>query len=149
MVDVVHSYNMNRSTTGTILKNKNKIMECVKSAMPMMSTIIQKKRGKVMEEFRAKLAGNPCVSVTCQLRSVFCRCHGSSTKPHGRCVHGQNMGIGKNRDLPWPLLRNEYRYFQRMTTTSSAEGKQNLVIMGRKTWFSIHSREESTFKGQN
>ena len=40
MVDVVHSYNMNRSTTGTILKNKNKIMECVKSAMPMMSTII-------------------------------------------------------------------------------------------------------------
>ncbi|KAJ8781860.1 hypothetical protein J1605_006381 [Eschrichtius robustus] len=49
----------------------------------------------------------------------------------------QNMGIGKNGDLPWPPLRNEYRYFQRMTTTSSVEGKQNLVIMGRKTWFSI------------
>lgn len=48
----------------------------------------------------------------------------------------QNMGIGKNGDLPWPPLRNEFKYFQRMTT-SSAEGKQNLVIMGRKTWFSI------------
>ncbi|KAM5299991.1 dihydrofolate reductase isoform 2-T2 [Ctenodactylus gundi] len=49
----------------------------------------------------------------------------------------QNMGIGKNGDLPWPPLRNEFRYFQRMTTTASVEGKQNLVIMGRKTWFSI------------
>ncbi|XP_026981781.1 dihydrofolate reductase-like [Lagenorhynchus albirostris] len=49
----------------------------------------------------------------------------------------QNMGISKNGDLPWPSLRNEYKYFQRMTTTSSVEGKQNSVIMGRKTWFSI------------
>nr|XP_055154167.1 dihydrofolate reductase isoform X2 [Symphalangus syndactylus] len=49
----------------------------------------------------------------------------------------QNMGIGKNGDLPWPPLRNEFRYFQKMTTTSSVEGKQNLVIMGKKTWFSI------------
>ena len=49
----------------------------------------------------------------------------------------QNMSIGKNRNLPWPPLRNEFRYFQRMTTVSSVEGKQNLVIMGRKTWFSI------------
>ncbi|XP_059964398.1 dihydrofolate reductase-like [Mesoplodon densirostris] len=49
----------------------------------------------------------------------------------------QNMGNGKNRDLPWPPLRNEYRYFQRMTTTSSVEGKQDWVIMGRKTWFSF------------
>ncbi|XP_021563312.1 dihydrofolate reductase isoform X2 [Carlito syrichta] len=49
----------------------------------------------------------------------------------------QNMGIGKDGTLPWPPLRNEFRYFQRMTTMSSVEGKQNLVIMGRKTWFSI------------
>ncbi|XP_004703566.1 dihydrofolate reductase isoform X1 [Echinops telfairi] len=50
-----------------------------------------------------------------------------------------NLGIGKNGNLPWPMLRNEFQYFQRMTTTtsSSVEGKQNLVIMGRKTWFSI------------
>uniref|UniRef100_A0A2K5QLE5 dihydrofolate reductase n=1 Tax=Cebus imitator TaxID=2715852 RepID=A0A2K5QLE5_CEBIM len=45
----------------------------------------------------------------------------------------QNMG-----DLPWPLLGNEFRYFQRMATTSSVKGQQNLVIMGRKkTCFSI------------
>uniref|UniRef100_A0A2I3GVG7 dihydrofolate reductase n=1 Tax=Nomascus leucogenys TaxID=61853 RepID=A0A2I3GVG7_NOMLE len=29
----------------------------------------------------------------------------------------QNMGNGKNRDLPWPPLRNEFRYFQRTTQT--------------------------------
>ncbi|TKC42747.1 hypothetical protein EI555_005480, partial [Monodon monoceros] len=34
----------------------------------------------------------------------------------------QNTGIGKNGDLPWPWLRKAYRYFQRMTTTSSVEG---------------------------
>ncbi|TKC46366.1 hypothetical protein EI555_009232 [Monodon monoceros] len=50
MVDVAHSYNMNRSTIGTILKNKDKLMEHVNSAVPMMLTIISKKCGKVMEE---------------------------------------------------------------------------------------------------
>ncbi|XP_024073460.1 dihydrofolate reductase isoform X1 [Terrapene carolina triunguis] len=50
---------------------------------------------------------------------------------------GQNMGIGKNGDLPWPPLRNEFKYFQRMTTTTTVEGKQNVLIMGKRTWFSI------------
>ncbi|XP_058590257.1 LOW QUALITY PROTEIN: dihydrofolate reductase-like [Neofelis nebulosa] len=54
----------------------------------------------------------------------------------------QNMGIGKNGDLPWPPLGNEFKYFQRMTTTSSVGGKQNLVIMGRKTWFSIAKKNQ-------
>ncbi|RMC08072.1 hypothetical protein DUI87_15103 [Hirundo rustica rustica] len=49
----------------------------------------------------------------------------------------QNMGIGKDGRLPWPPLRNEYKYFQRMTSTSRVKGKQNALIMGRKTWFSI------------
>ncbi|XP_075788342.1 dihydrofolate reductase isoform X1 [Pelodiscus sinensis] len=49
----------------------------------------------------------------------------------------QNMGIGKNGDLPWPPLRNEFKYFQRMTMMTTAEGKQNVLIMGRRTWFSI------------
>ncbi|XP_040396564.1 dihydrofolate reductase isoform X2 [Cygnus olor] len=49
----------------------------------------------------------------------------------------QNMGIGKDGTLPWPPLRNEYKYFQRMTTTSHVKGKQNALIMGKKTWFSI------------
>ncbi|KAG8598460.1 hypothetical protein GDO81_002620 [Engystomops pustulosus] len=51
------------------------------------------------------------------------------------CPPGQ--GIGKAGTLPWPLLRNEFKHFQRMTMTPTTEGKQNVVIMGRKTWFSI------------
>ena len=49
-VDFARSYNMNRSTIGTIQKNKDKIIEHVKYAVLMMSTIISKKHGKVMEE---------------------------------------------------------------------------------------------------
>ena len=56
MVDIACSYNMNCSTIGTILKNKDKIMEHVKSAVWMMSTIISKKRGKVMEEMEKLLS---------------------------------------------------------------------------------------------
>ena len=40
MVVVACSYNMNHSTTGKILKNKDTIMEHVTSAAPMMFTII-------------------------------------------------------------------------------------------------------------
>ncbi|XP_031425808.1 dihydrofolate reductase-like [Clupea harengus] len=32
---------------------------------------------------------------------------------------------------------NEFKHFQRMTMTPTVEGKKNVVIMGRKTWFSI------------
>ena len=56
MVDIAHSYNMNHSTIGMILKNKVKIIEHVKSAVPMMSTIILKKRGKAMEEMEKLLS---------------------------------------------------------------------------------------------
>ncbi|XP_069396411.1 tigger transposable element-derived protein 1-like [Delphinus delphis] len=55
MVDVAHSYNMNHSTISTTLKNKDKIMEHVTSAVPMMSIIISKKLGKVMEEMEKLL----------------------------------------------------------------------------------------------
>ena len=56
MADITRSYNMNHSTTGTILKNKDKIMEHVKAAVMMMSTMISKKRGKVMEEMEKLLS---------------------------------------------------------------------------------------------
>ena len=42
MVDITHSYDMNCSTTGMILKNKDEIVEYVKSAVPVMLTIISK-----------------------------------------------------------------------------------------------------------
>ena len=58
MVDIAHSYNMNRSTIGMILKNKDKIMERIKSAVPMKWTIsvISKKHGKVIEEMEKLLS---------------------------------------------------------------------------------------------
>ncbi|XP_033475974.1 dihydrofolate reductase [Epinephelus lanceolatus] len=50
-----------------------------------------------------------------------------------------DLGIGNNGNLPWHPVRlnNEFRHFRKMTSTPSEKGKQNVVIMGRKTWFSI------------
>ncbi|XP_068167396.1 dihydrofolate reductase [Antennarius striatus] len=50
-----------------------------------------------------------------------------------------DLGIGNNGNLPWhpTRLKNDFKFFRTMTSTSSVEGKQNVVIMGRKTWFSI------------
>ena len=56
MVDIALPCNRNRATIGTILKNKDKIMEHVKPAMPMMLTITSKKHGKVMEEMEKLLS---------------------------------------------------------------------------------------------
>lgn len=63
-------------------------------------------------------------------------------------------GIGKNGGLPWPMLKKDMAYFARVTKrvpppsnagslqydlkSSVLEGtRQNVVIMGRKTWDSI------------
>ncbi|XP_049435883.1 dihydrofolate reductase [Epinephelus fuscoguttatus] len=50
-----------------------------------------------------------------------------------------DLGIGNNGNLPWHPVRlnNEFKHFRKMTSTPSEKGKQNVVIMGRKTWFSI------------
>jgi dihydrofolate reductase len=47
-----------------------------------------------------------------------------------------NWGIGKTNDLPWPKLSGELKRFRQLTT-EAAPGKQNAIIMGRKTWDSI------------
>ena len=44
-------------------------------------------------------------------------------------------GIGVNNTLPWHL-RNDMKYFAQVTS-NAADGQQNAVIMGRKTWESI------------
>ncbi|XP_067644363.1 dihydrofolate reductase-like [Eurosta solidaginis] len=49
----------------------------------------------------------------------------------------QNFGIGLNGDLPWSL-KSEYEYFTRTTTHIYDTAKQNVVIMGRLTYISIH-----------
>ncbi|SCV05796.1 LANO_0H15368g1_1 [Lachancea nothofagi CBS 11611] len=46
------------------------------------------------------------------------------------------MGIGFQGKLPW-RLKQEMTYFRQVTTGTFTEGKQNAVIMGRKTWESI------------
>ena len=50
IVDITHSYDMNCSTIGMILKNKDKIMEHMKSSGPMSLTVVKEKCGKMMEE---------------------------------------------------------------------------------------------------
>ena len=56
MVNVTREYNMNCSTIGTVYKQKDRIMEHVKSAVEMQSTIISKRRGKLIDEME-KLQG--------------------------------------------------------------------------------------------
>lgn len=54
-----------------------------------------------------------------------------------------NMGIGAHGSMPWTVLRNELRYFTRVTTRPPPQappGAVNAVIMGRKTWDSIPPR---------
>jgi dihydrofolate reductase/thymidylate synthase len=50
-----------------------------------------------------------------------------------------DFGIGKNGDLPWRLPR-DLRFFKETTTGVLEDGRQNAVIMGRKTWVSIPER---------
>lgn len=67
-------------------------------------------------------------------------------------------GIGKDGGLPWPMLKKEMAYFARVTkrvpmptNTGSVQSdalkhailegtRQNVVIMGRKTWDSIPAK---------
>ncbi|XP_067945124.1 tigger transposable element-derived protein 1-like [Watersipora subatra] len=55
MVSIAWAYNLNRLTVGTIYKQKDHIMEHVKGAVPMQSTIISKKRWKIIEEIEQLL----------------------------------------------------------------------------------------------
>lgn len=46
------------------------------------------------------------------------------------------FGIGKNGKLPW-TLKQDLAFFQRITTKTDSVTRENMVIMGRKTWDSI------------
>lgn len=45
-------------------------------------------------------------------------------------------GIGKGGTLPW-RFKKEFAYFRETTTKTTDNAKQNMLIMGRKTWESI------------
>lgn len=45
-------------------------------------------------------------------------------------------GIGHDLKMPWPRLKVDMKHFKKLTSTAS-EGRQNAIIMGRKTWDSI------------
>jgi dihydrofolate reductase/thymidylate synthase len=47
-----------------------------------------------------------------------------------------SLGIGLNNTLPWPKLSHDLAHFKKITS-SAMENKRNVVIMGRKTWYSI------------
>jgi len=49
----------------------------------------------------------------------------------------EEMGIGRDNDLPWPRLNGDMKHFAEVTTAGAEAGKLNAAIMGRKTWESI------------
>lgn len=60
----------------------------------------------------------------------------SSTKLNLVVAICNNNGIGVNGSLPWKL-RKDMEFFKKITSKTEDPEKQNAVIMGRKTWFSI------------
>ncbi|MDA1060209.1 MAG: dihydrofolate reductase [bacterium] len=51
----------------------------------------------------------------------------------------ENNGIGKNGTLPWHFSK-EMKYFKKATLHTEDPDKQNMVVMGRKTWESIDTQ---------
>lgn len=51
----------------------------------------------------------------------------------------RKLGIGKSGTMPWKLP-GDLAYFKELTSKTAESGKQNAVIMGRKTWESIPAK---------
>ncbi|CAI8048322.1 Dihydrofolate reductase [Geodia barretti] len=44
------------------------------------------------------------------------------------------MGIGYRGGMPWPFMKKDYEFLQRITTETKTQGLQNAVIFGQRTW---------------
>jgi len=51
-------------------------------------------------------------------------------------AHDNNLGIGKNGQIPWHCPQ-DLHYFKHLTSKTTDPKKQNMVLMGRKTWESL------------
>jgi dihydrofolate reductase len=51
-------------------------------------------------------------------------------------AHDQQLGIGKDNQLPWKIS-GDMSHFRQLTTKVTEANRKNIVIMGRKTWQSI------------
>lgn len=51
----------------------------------------------------------------------------------------ENFGIGLEGQLPWKL-KKEYKYFRDTTKKTDDPAKENMVIMGRRTWDSLQPK---------
>lgn len=69
-----------------------------------------------------------------------------ATTPIVKNAQKHLLGIGHNGTLPWPRIKSDMTFFQRVTTriapaptatSASCSGQINAVIMGRKTYASI------------
>jgi len=52
---------------------------------------------------------------------------------------GSRMGIGKNNVLPWHLP-TDFKIFVRLTTETTDQNKENVVLMGRNCWDGIPAK---------
>ncbi|KAK7104160.1 hypothetical protein V1264_018922 [Littorina saxatilis] len=50
-----------------------------------------------------------------------------------------NLGIGFEGRIPW-RIKQDLAFFKKITSTTQDPEKQNAVVMGRKTWFSIPAK---------
>ena len=56
-------------------------------------------------------------------------------------AHDINKGIGLKQRLPWHI-KADLKHFRTVTSTTQSNNQMNAVIMGRKTWQSLPSKNK-------
>ncbi|KAB0381454.1 hypothetical protein FD755_009238 [Muntiacus reevesi] len=156
MAHMAPSCNMNRSIIDMTVKNKDKIMEHVKSAVPMMLTVIVKKPGNMMEKL---LSGKMQNQHQCQVPFSLMLIQ-EKLKVQGHtfmCAHPHNIkvsGKSTSADMQPPgnfpkhikKLSVKVRIYpmQRMPDRNYISKKENLMPV--ETLLAYYSENPSTLK---